>query len=297
MQYVEMGSVKMSRIVQGFWRLSGPWPGSWNIPDENLTTKLGQCLERGVTTFDTADIYGGTECETQLGRALKAFRREDYQVVTKGGICNDRETRFGYYNTTYDYLVTACRKSLERLQLDYVDLYLIHREDPMLNPYEAGRALEDLKREGLIREAGVSNFDPQKMDGLNTAMGGTLRTNQIELHPCCFEHFNSGMTDYLMAKRIRPMIWSPLAGGRLFTSDAPEYTKVRAVLESMAEKYGVLPSTIAYAWLLQHPMGAIPIVGSGKIERLDEAIAALDVTLDHPDWYRIYAASGQQTIR
>ncbi len=202
-----------------------------------------------------------------------------------------------YYNTSYDYLVSACHAALERLNCEYIDLFLIHREDPMLDPYEAGRALLDLKKEGLIREAGVSNFDPFKMEGLNRAMDGTLRTNQIELHPFCFEHFNSGMTDYLTANRIRPMIWSPLAGGKLFTSEEAAYIKARAVLEELAAKYGVSPATIVYAWLMQHPMGALPIVGGQSLARLDEAIAALDLRLERPDWYRVYAASGQQKIR
>ena len=297
MQYVTMGDVTLSRIVRGFWRLAGPKPSDWNITDEALREMIAGCLDRGVTTFDAADVYGRGQCEVQLGRVLSTFPREDYQIVTKAGICWNHETMSSYYDTSYDYLVSACHAALERLQCGYIDLFLIHREDPMLDPYEAGRALTDLKKAGLIREAGVSNFDPYKMDGLNRAMEGTLRTNQIELHPCCFEHFNSGMTDYLTAHRIRPMIWSPLAGGRLFTSDEPEFGKVRAVLEELAVKYSVSPATVVYAWLMQHPMGALPIVGGQSLARLDEAIAALDLQLARPDWYRIYAASGQQKIR
>ena len=88
-----------------------------------------------------------------------------------------------------------------------------------------------------------------------------------------------------------------MAGGKLFTSDEEEYAKARAVLEELAEKYGVSPATIVYAWLMQHPMGALPIVGGQSLARLDEAIAALDLQLERPDWYRVYAASGQQKIR
>lgn len=297
MEYVTMGDVKLSRIVRGFWRLNGPKAGSWNISDSELEAMLAGCLDRGVSTFDAADVYGAGQCEVQLGRVLPSFRREDYQIVTKAGICWDSARGCSYYNTTYDYLTSACRAALERLQCGYIDLFLIHREDPMLDPYEAGQALLDLKKDGLIREAGVSNFDPFKMDGLNSAMGGCLRTNQIELHPCCFEHFNSGMTDYLTAKRIRPMIWSPLAGGRLFTSDEEPFLRVRSVVTELAEKYSVSPATVVYAWLMQHPMGALPIVGGQSLARLDEAIAALELQLERPDWYRIYAASGQQKIR
>ena len=160
MQYVSMGDVTLSRIVRGFWRLTGPKAGSWNISDEALKKMIAGCLERGITSFDTADIYGGGQCEVQLGRVLPSFRREDYQIVTKAGICRNLETGTSYYNTSYNYLVSACHAALERLNCEYIDLFLIHREDPMLEPYDAGRSLRDLKKHGLIREDGESIFDP-----------------------------------------------------------------------------------------------------------------------------------------
>ena len=148
---------------------------------------------------------------------------------------------------------------------------------------------------------GVSVGNPvqpaENLDALQKAVGGQLVTNQIEWNPVCFEHFNSGMMDYLAANRIHPMIWSPLAGGRLFKGDDEQCAKAMAVIKTIADKYGVEPAVIVYAWIMYHPVQAMPLVGSSKLDRLDLAIKALDVKLEHYEWYQIYVASGQQVLR
>ena len=155
----------------------------------------------------------------------------------------------------------------------------------------------DLKKEGLIKEIGVSNFDPFKFDAMNKAVDGALVTNQIEWNPVCFEHFNSGMMDYLTVNKIHPMIWSPLAGGRLFQEDDLQYKKAMDKIKEIAERHNCEPDTIVYAWIMYHPVQAMPIVGSRKVERIESAVKAMDVKLEHYEWYEIYAASGQQQIR
>lgn len=285
-----------SRIIQGFWRLD-----KWQFSTDELIRFMKECIERGVTTFDTAEIYGGTLCETLLGEALKKEKslRDQVQIVSKTGIFikTINEKPFGYYDTTYNRVKQSCKESLQRLGTDYLDLYLIHREDPCFDPEETGRALLELKQEGYVKEIGVSNFDPMKFDVLNKATNNQLVTNQIEWSPICFEHFNSGMMDYLTYHKIHPMIWSPLAGGRLFDESNPVASKAMSKIREIAERHQVEPETIVYAWLLYHPVGALPIVGSSKLERLDVAIKALEVKLAHHEWYEIYVASGQQVLR
>lgn len=285
-----------SRIIQGFWRLD-----RWQFSTDQLINFIEGCIERGVTTFDTAEIYGGTLCETLLGDALRKEKglREKIEIVSKTGIfiADINGKAFGYYDTTYNRVKQSCKESLQRLGVDYLDLYLIHREDPCLDPRETGRALLDLKKEGYVKEIGVSNFDPMKFDVLNKAADHQLVTNQIEWNPLCFEHFNSGMMDYLTYNQIHPMIWSPLAGGRLFDDTNQMATNAMNKIREIAERHNVAPDTIVYAWLLYHPVGALPIVGSSKLERLDAAIKALEVKLAHHEWYEIYVASGQQVLR
>lgn len=288
--------LSLSAVVQGFWRLE-----NWNLSTKELVRFMNECIDRGVTSFDTAEIYSATLCEKLMGQAFAQDKtiRGRIQLVSKTGIFQEKinDKIFGYYNTSYDRVVQSCKESLKRLNTDYLDLYLIHREDPCFDPWETARALKDLKGEGLIREAGVSNFDPFKFDALNKAMDGELVTNQIEWNPVCFEHFNSGMMDYLTVNRIHPMIWSPLAGGRLFVPGDAQCEKAMEKIKEIARRHDEEPETIIYAWLMYHPAGAVPISGSNKTERLDLALRAPEVKLEHYEWYEIYTASGRQVLR
>ena len=294
-RYQLSDALSISAVVQGFWRLDG-----WNFSAGELANFMNACIDRGVTTFDTAEIYGGTVCETLMGEAFKKDPtiRKRIELVSKTGIFVETigGNPFGYYNTSYERVMQSCKESLKRLNTDSLDLYLIHREDPCLDVWETARALKQLKKDGLVREVGVSNFDPFKFEALNKAMDGALVTNQIEWNPVCFEHFNSGMMDLLTVEKIHPMIWSPLAGGRLFSDDATCVNAMKKIGE-IADRHNVDPSVIVYAWIFYHPVGAAPITGTNKLARLDHAIQALDVKLAHHEWFEIYAASGQQKIR
>lgn len=286
----------LSRIVQGFWRLT-----KWGMSTDELAAFMEQCVELGVTTFDTAEVYGGTACESQMGLVFEKYPalRRSIQLVSKMGIYRAETPggSAGYYDTSYERVLQSCQEALQRLHCEVIDLYLIHREDPCFDPYETADALKEIKRRGYVKEVGVSNFDPFKFDALNRAMDGALVTNQIEWNPVCFEHFRSGMMDCLTRDRIHPMIWSPLAGGRIFTGTEEIYTRARAKIEEIAKRYDVEPAIVIYAWILYHPVKALPISGSNKIERLKLAVDALSLPLKRHEWYEIYTASGQQVLR
>lgn len=298
MEYVKLSDeVSLSRIIQGMMRVS---PSVFSV--DELIGFMEECISLGVTTFDTAEIYGNYENEAFIGEALikKPHLRSQIQLVTKTGInmkSQNRTYKFGHYDTTYEKIVSSCKKSIENLHCGYIDLYLIHREDPLLDPYEVARALKDLKDAGLIRSYGVSNFDPFKFEALQFATSNQLVTSQIEVSPVCFEHFKSGMIDTLMKYRIAPMIWSPLAGGRIFKSDEEPYVSIRKVAQEIANNHSESLDTILYAWLLYHPMRAMPISGSTRIARLKNAIKALDVKLTQEEWFEIYLASKENVLR
>ena len=194
------------------------------------------------TSFDTAEIYADTLCESQIGEAFAKdpALRGKVELISKTGIYKQEINgeSFGYYNTTYDRIVRSCKESLQGDYTDYLGLYLIHRED-FLDPWEAGRAMLDLKKEGLIKEIGVSNFDPFKFDAMNKAVDGALVTNQIEWNPVCFEHFNSGMMDYLTVNKIHPMIWSPLAEEDYFKKMIYNVRKQWIKIKEIAERITV----------------------------------------------------------
>lgn len=289
--------VSLSRIVQGLWRIT-----KWGLSTEELVEFIESCISLGVTSFDTAEIYGNYEAEACFGEALKKRPdlRAQIQIITKTGInmkSDKRDYHFGHYDTRYERIVSSAKRSIELMHCDYLDVFLVHREDPLINHTEVARALNDLKSLGLIKSYGVSNFDPYKFNALHEATDHQLVTNQIELNPTCFEHFDNGNMDYLQQVKVHPMIWSPLAGGKLFSSQEAPYPQVREVLETIAKRHHTHADTVVYAWLMHHPVQALPISGSSQIERLKHAVEACDLKLTHEEWYEIYLASKTQVLR
>jgi predicted oxidoreductase len=290
-------NVSVSPIVQGLWRLT-----DWNWTINETIEFMEQCIALGVTTFDAAEIYGNYLGEERIGEVLRAapHLRDRIEIVTKTGInmySDRRPYTMGHYDTRKHKVVASCQKSIEKMNCDVIDVFMIHREDPLINHRELGKTLDELVDSGWVKAVGVSNFDPMKFDALQSFMRHKLVTNQIECSPVCFEHFNNGNMDYLQKMDVRPMIWSPLASGRLFTSNEEKNMKARKKIDEIARRHGVESESIVFAWMLYHPVKAIPISGSSKIKRLQHALAGLNIALSHEEWFEIYTASGQQRLR
>ena len=293
MERIKMSTdLEFSRIVHGLWRLN-----EWDISKEQLLQLIEQCLEMGITTFDHADIYGNFTCEEIFGEALKLNPkiREKMEIVTKTGIVfksNNRPEHDGhYYNTTFDHIVKSAERSLQNFGTDYIDVLLIHRPDPFMDPEDVAKAFNQLRSEGKVNYFGVSNFTQNDFTLLQSYLDFDLVTNQIEASVLKYDNFENGTIKFLQEKRISPMIWSPLAGGEIFTSQSESAIRVRNVLTEIAKKHNTENiSEIAYAWLLAHPAKLIPIVGSGKINRISEAVNALNIKLTRADWFAILDA-------
>ncbi|HDO06482.1 MAG TPA: oxidoreductase, partial [Bacteroidetes bacterium] len=171
------------------------------------------------------------------------------------------------------------------------DLLLIHRPDPLMNPRETARAFEDLHRSGKVLHFGVSNFTPSDFDMLQAHLRFPLVTNQVEISPWQLEHFQNGNMAYFLQKDIHPMAWSPLAGGKLLQPKDEDGRRIHRKLSELAQRKGTDNiSTLVYAWLLKHPAGIIPVLGTGKIERVIEALKVFDVSLSTEEWFEIYEA-------
>jgi predicted oxidoreductase len=290
------GGPRLSPIVAGSWRLAD-W--GWSAPQ--TLAWIEQCVELGVTSFDHADIYGGYTVEARFGEALALAPalRDQLQLVTKCGIklvSPQRPThRLKSYDTSRAHLLTSVDNSLRALRTDRIDLLLIHRPDTLMDAGEIAQTIDTMKRAGKVLHFGVSNFTPAQFDLLDAAT--PLATNQIELHPLHLVPLVDGTLDQAQRLRRRPMIWSPLAGGRLLGGDeSPAAQRVRWVLGSMAARLDTTPSTLACAWLLRHPSRPVPVAGSRRIEALREAIAALALPLSAEDWYEIWQAGAGHEV-
>ncbi len=284
--------LEFSRIIHGLWRLN-----EWNMSKEEVLNLVEQCLELGITTFDHADIYGSFTCEEKFGEALKLKPsiRNKIEIITKTGIVfksvNRPEHESHYYNTTKEHIIKSVNRSLLNFGTDYIDTLLIHRQDPFMNPEEIAEAFTELKKEGKVRYFGVSNHNIQHFKTLQSYLNEDLITNQIEASVLCYENFDNDVISFLQEKRLNPIIWSPLAGGKLFTSEDEVTVRVRNALIELSKSYNTENiSEIAYAWLLAHPSNMMPIVGSSKINRIKEAVNAEKIQLSRKDWFYILDA-------
>ncbi|MCY8488219.1 aldo/keto reductase [Bacillus atrophaeus] len=293
MQRVQLTEdLQFSRVIHGLWRLN-----EWNYSDRELLQFIEWCTEHGITTFDHADIYGGYTCEKLFGRALALSPsiREKIELVTKCGIVIESPERPSHrshhYNTTKSHILASAEQSLLNLNTDYIDVLLIHRPDPLMDPEGVAEAFQALKCSGKVKYFGVSNFKDHQYRMLESYLPEPLVTNQIELSAYELENIHDGTLDFCQEKRIAPMAWSPLAGGKVFSGEMDKDYRIRAALEAVQSEIGAASmDEVMYAWLFTHPAGIMPIVGSGKRERLSAAIDALKHKLSHEQWFRIYTS-------
>jgi len=280
---------EFSRFVMGYWRLM-----DWNMSAQQLVSFIEEHLDLGITTVDHADIYGGYQCEAAFGEAMKLSPalRQRMEIVTKCGIATTAkpEHALGHYITDRDHIIRSAEQSLANLATDYLDLLLIHRPDPLMDADEVAEAFLALHQSGKVRHFGVSNFTPAQFALLQSRLPFTLATNQVEISPVYQPLLLDGTLDQLQQLRIRPMAWSCLGGGRLFNDEA--FQPLRDELAQVAQELNAETiEQVVYAWILRLPSQPLPIIGSGKIERVRAALAAEQLQMTRQQWFRIRKAA------
>ena len=278
-----------SEFVMGYWRLM-----EWAMTPTQLVAFIEHHLELGVTTVDHADIYGDYRCEAAFGEALRLSPglRDKLQIVTKCGIATRAkpEHQIGHYITSRSHILASADNSLRHFNTDHLDLLLIHRPDPLMDADEVAEAFIALHQSGKVLHFGVSNFTPAQYALLQSRLPFTLVTNQLEISPIQQSLLLDGTLDQCQQLRIRPMAWSCLGGGRLFSD--PHYQPLRDELEQVREEIGAATlEQVVYAWVMKLPSKPLPIIGSGKTERIKEAVAATSLSLDRQQWFRIRKAA------
>lgn len=283
---------EFSRIAAGLWRMD-----QWEMTPQEIVKWIESCIELGITTFDHADIYGLYTNEARFGKALeiKPALRDQMELVSKCDIClvSDEKpnSHINHYNTSPNHIISSVEQSLEKLNTNYLDLVLLHRPDPLMNADATAEAFTKLMKQGKIKHIGVSNFTPSQVDLLQSRLDQPIVTNQVE---CSLHHTDpifDGTFDQAQQYRTVPMFWSPYSGGDLFSADNEKSKRIHPVIESLKEKYNASTAQIAIAWLLRLPCNGIPILGTGKIERLKEAAEAITINLERQDWFKLLIAS------
>jgi len=283
-------ALTLSPIVAGAWRMA-----EWQLSPQDRLRWIEENLELGISSFDHADIYGGYRVEALFGEALALAPslRQRLQLVSKCGIKlvspARPQNRFHCYDTSFTHVRASVDESLRALRTDHLDLLLIHRPDVLMDAAELADTFDGLRRAGKVLHFGVSNFTPPQLELLQART--PLATNQVELSPLHLDPLHDGTLDQCQRLGLRPMLWSPLAGGRLFSGEDERARRVRDELQRLAAELGVALTTVVFAWLLRHPSRPHPIVGSSRIAASREALAALDLRLTPEQWYRVWTAS------
>lgn len=281
--------MRFSKIIAG----TMTW-GSWG--KDLSTTQMGHlinfCIEKGITTFDHADIYGGYTTEEAFGKALKqsGTKRDQIELISKCGIqymAEARDNTIKHYDLSEKYIIWSVEQSLKNLQTDYLDLLLLHRPSPLMNPEEIAGAALKLKEAGKIRSLGVSNFTPSQTDLIRSATEVTV--NQIQFSATHYESMLNGELDHMMLKGIRPMAWSPL--GSVFREDSPQTQRIKKLMFDLIEKYKATADQLLLAWILKHPSGIIPVIGTTNPDRIANSMKATEIDLELEDWFKILVAS------
>lgn len=284
------GGIELSRIVAGMWRMT-----EWGMSVEQRVAFIEQCLAMGVTSFDHADIYGNYGVEGLFGEALRAqpSLRDRMELVSKCGIklmsSKRPQHRIQHYDTTAAHIVASGEESLRQLHTDRLDLLLIHRPDPLMDFDEIAEAFTRLKQAGKVLHFGVSNFSRHQFEALNRRV--PLSTNQVEFSPLHTAPMFDETFDGLQDLGIAPMIWSPLAGGRLFDATDTNAENLRLVIKDIADRLHQPFTSVVFAWIMQLPSRPIPLTGSGRIEAIGVAVAGAGFRLERDDWFRILRAA------
>ena len=295
-KFTHMNNLAITAPIAGCMRW-GIWGAGFTT--EQYSDMIDACLDAGIFAFDHADIYGDYTTEAEFGKALqgKSEKRQKMQLITKCGIQmktpNRPQHTIKSYNTTAAHIIQSAEHSLQNLQTDYLDLLLIHRPDPLLHPEAVAEAVTQLQQTGKIISFGVSNFLPTETSMLKKWV--PIAYNQIECSLLMRDAFTNGTLSHCIEHKIIPMAWAPLGGGIISDETHPRFRAIRACTSELAAKYQTGENQILLAWLLRHPSGILPVVGTTKLERLLEAKEAQSIQLEREDWFRLLeAAAGEE---
>ena len=286
--------LKLSPIIIGTMR----W-GSWGADhsEKEVQNLIEVCTENGLSTFDHADIYGDYTTEKLFGNAFRemSLEREEIQLISKCGIQlpgGNSPYKIKSYNHSKEYIIKSVNSSLNNLQTDYLDLFLLHRPSPLMNSEEVAEAFQILKDGGKVKAFGVSNFSVSQFNLLDHYF--LLETNQIEVSLNNTSAFYDGTIDQLLQKKLRPLAYSVL--GNYFTENSAENIRIKQILSTLCANYNAEENQMLLAFLLKHPSGILPIIGTSRAEQIKVLKKSLSINLDLQDWFQLLEAKNGQEV-
>ncbi len=314
--HISKTDLSVSRIGYGCMNIGGRWDQlTFSEAEKSLAKRLVmKAVENGINFFDHADIYTRGKSEAIFGEVMNEMPglRDQIVLQSKCGILfpgDPRPEDPGRYDFSYEHIVRSVEGSLRRLCTDRLDILLLHRPDPLVEPEEVARAFSELHGSGKVRYFGVSNHTGPQIELLQRYVEQPLVVNQVELSLLHADLINEGIVanqvggrysaaagtlDYCRLHDILIQAWAPMAGGKVITPPAeaaPQVRETAALVGAFAEAYRTAPEAIALGWLLRHPAGIQPLVGTTNPERLAASCLADGVQLSREEWYRLFTAA------
>lgn len=296
---VKHSGFSIPEIALGCMRIS-------EMEDSVASELISTALDNGINYFDHADIYGGGKSEEVFAKAVKSIgvKREDILIQSKAGI------RDGFFDFSKEHIVGSVEKILQRLDIEYLDAFLLHRPDTLVEPEEVAEAFNILHKSGKVKYFGVSNQNPMQIELLKKYVEQDLLFNQLQLSikrsGMIDTGFNVNMKvdnsldhdgyilDYCRLHDITIQAWSPFQFGffeGVFLNN-DKFPELNKVIDRLADQYKVTNSAIAVAWILRHPAKIQTIIGTTNPGRVKDMAAASSFKLSRQEWYEIYRAAG-----
>jgi len=303
---LKSSDLKGSALAYGCWRIIAGGKGVEVTPEREKEAQksIAAAYDAGYTIFDHADIYSDGLGEWVFGRWLRANKsiRDKIVIASKCGIrkAADPSPNSHYrYDFSAEHILHSCEASLKRLQTDRIDLYQLHRPDYLAIPEEVAQAFTKLKQQGKVREFGLSNASPAFFYLIQKACSFRLVVNQVEISLMKLDFFKNGTMEHCMLEKITPMAWGPLAAGRLCFPTAidlnePGHAKriqLREAIDLIARERNASRGVIALAWLLKHPSGILPTIGSTDPKNIKDLTKAVNLNLTRDEWYSLMEAA------
>jgi predicted oxidoreductase len=316
--------LETTRIIYGCMNIASGMEDA-SLADEEkkreARVSVNAALEQGINIFDHADIYGKGKSEEVFSGIWddhpnlreKVFLQSKCGIRFAGDSGPDAPHRFDF---SYAHIINSVNGSLRRLKTDYLDVLLLHRPDPLVEPEEVAKAFDELYRSGKVRFFGVSNHSAVQIQFLKKYLTQPIIVNQMELNLLHSDLINAGVVsnqrqpatmirgddtlEYCRLNNITVQAWSPLAKGVLSWHEReqhdPRIRKAASVVNGTAREKGVPPETILVAWLLRHPAGIQPVIGTTNPERIAASCLADYIELSREEWFRLFIAGRGEDI-
>ncbi|WP_462409019.1 aldo/keto reductase [Neobacillus sp. Marseille-QA0830] len=304
MKYIKIANTELnaSNIIMGNMRIN-------QLSAGDAEKLIRTAMDEGINFFDHADIYGRGQCEELFSEAIQMNPeiRDEMILQSKCGIRPD----LGCFDFSEEHIINSVNGILKRLKTDYLDILLLHRPDPLMEPEEVAAAFEKLHTSGKVKYFGVSNFNPAQIELLQKALPYKLVINQLQFGIAHTPMIDSGITlnmkvdqsinrdssilEYCRLHDITIQSWSPFQHGffeGVFLGDFEKFPELNQTIDKIAEKYGVTSTAIAVAWITRHPANMQVVLGTTKQQRLKDSCQGSEIKLTRQEWYQIYKAAG-----